>query len=217
MTERIKLLLTLAPIVALVVAVAYLQGYWGYFNIMVFPYLSFNEMLAYSAVPLFGFLLTTVLGMLWGFLNAETRTARQTNIIREVLDALILGGLCVSLIYFDRPEKWWIVPIAILGFIIPYFIGMPQVRDRIKEAPSAYIAFIIALFLISGTFGWGRSVAQRLLQTKEPNVQVMIDNNQIKARLLGKVNNYYFLLGDDGKITQYPESAVKRITYEKIF
>jgi hypothetical protein len=215
--ERTKLLLTLAPVVALVVAVAYLQGYWGYYGILVFPYLSFNEILAYSAAPLFGFVLASSLGIFFGILNATTQPPRPTNIVHEVVEVLLLGSLCVSLVYLDRPEKWYVVPLAALGFMVPYLVGKPWVRDRIKEAPSAYLAGIIAVFLVSGTFGWGRSEAQRLAQTKTPSVQALVDGNLVNARLLGKINAYYFFLGSDGKVTQYQESTVKRITYEKLF
>ena len=52
--ERTKLLVSVAPVVALVVAVAYLYGYWGYYGLLVFPYLSLNEILGYAAAPFFG-------------------------------------------------------------------------------------------------------------------------------------------------------------------
>ena len=96
--ERSKTLLTIAPIVALVVAVAYLQGYWGYYDILVFPYLSFSEMVAYAAAPLFGFLIASFVGMLLGAVNALTQDRKPSSKLKDIIELLMFGTLSTLLI-----------------------------------------------------------------------------------------------------------------------
>lgn len=215
--DRIKQLLSVAPVVALVVAIAYLQGYWGYYKILVFPYLSFNEMLAYAAAPLFGFLLISSLGMFLGVLKATTKPSQTFSTVREVIEIVLLGSLCVVLVYLDRPEKWLIVPLVVLGFSSSYMLDIQWVRERVKESPNIYFVVLIAVYFVFASFGLGRSEAQSLAQSKTPTVQVLIEGDVINTRLLGKINAYYFFLNAEGKVSQYPEAAIKRIVYEKSF
>lgn len=215
--ERIKQLLSVAPVVALVVAIAYLQGYWGYYKILVFPYLSFNEMLAYAAAPLFGFLLTSSIGMFLGALNSTMKPARTFSVVREAVEVVLLGSLCVVLVYLDRPEKLLITPLVVLGLASSHMLDIQWVRERVKNSPNTYLAVLVAVFFVFGSFGWGRSEAQSLAQAKTPTVQVLIEGEVLSTRLLGKINAYYFFLNTEGKVSQYPESAIKRIVYEKSF
>jgi H+/Cl- antiporter ClcA len=213
--ERTKLLFTVAPIVALVVAVAYLQGYWGYYKLLVFPYLSFNEILAYSAAPLFGFIVSYAGGVLVGVLNALDRPAKPTRPIRDLIDAVIGGTFCVVLVYFDQPEKWFVVPVVTMTLVANHLLESASVRDRIRSSPTVWLSGFLAATFIAGSFGWGRSEAQRLSREKVPNVEIQVEAEVLKLRFLGRLSTHYFFLDDSGNVVQYPESAVKKLVYRK--
>ena len=121
------------------------------------------------------------------------------------------------LIYFDRPQKWLFVPLIVIGLVSIHAMDIESIRARIKVSPGSYLAVFITIFMVCGSFGYGRSQAQGLAQNKAANVHVTIESNLLKTRLLGKISSYYFFLGMDGKISQYPESSVKLIVYEKTF
>jgi hypothetical protein len=215
--ERTKLLLTVAPVVALVVAIAYLQGYWGYYKLLVFPYLSFNEILAYAAAPLFGFVLAYSVGLFIGVINEMDKKRQPTSKFQEIAEAMAFVIICALLIYFDRPEKWTFVPvIGVLGFT-NHYLEKDWVRERVKASPNYFLATFISVSLVFGSFGWGRTEAQRLAQNKTPNVQVQVESEVMKVRLLGKISAHYFFLDQDGKVNQYPDSSIKRLTYEMTF
>lgn len=217
MDDRIKTLLTVAPIVALVMAIAYLQGYWGYYDILIFPYLSSSELIAYAAAPLFGFLVSASIGVFLGAINATTNDRKPSSKLRDTLEIIIFIGISVLLIYIDHHLKWIFVPLVVLCFISARILNNEAIRDRVKESPHYYLLTVATLFLVIGSFGYGRSKAQELAETSVHNIQVVIDEKCEKTRFLGKISSYYFFLDLDGKVRQHPESAIKKITYEKLF
>jgi hypothetical protein len=221
--ERAKLLLTLAPFVAVVFSVAYLQGYWGYFDILVFPYLSLSEIIAYSAVPLFGFIVFSIVGTFLGVLHTTSMVSgplQQPPGFRKFFQLMVdlqAVVLCVLVVILDRPIKWVVLPLVAIGLAFRLAARFEWADGRMRAAPMVSIVGWAALFFVSGTFGWGRFKAINIAQTTAPNIQAKLDDGTVTARLLGKVNTYYFFLGDDGRVTQYPESAVRQITYLESF
>lgn len=203
--------------VALIVAVAYLQGYWGYYDLLIFPYLSFNEMVAYAAAPLFGFLLALFGGMIFGALNAITKEQKRSSKFRDVVDVFLFGAVSVLLIYLNRSEKWLFVPLALIFLISIHLLDCEEIRARIKDSPKQFLTGLIIIYLVVGSFGYGRTKAQDLAQNKIPNVQATVDGSLVKTRLIGKISGYYFFLGMDGRVSQHPESTIKLIVYEKIY
>lgn len=212
--ERTKLLLTIAPIVAFVVAVAYLQGYWGYFGILIFPYLSFNELLAYAAAPLFGFLASLSLGVLLGTLNALNSDREPSSKLRDAFEVIFFTGFAGVLIYLDRPEKWLLIPIIAIGLSSYHLLDVATVREQVRKSPLHFLVGLIAAILVAGSFGYGRSQAQTVAIAKHQNVLLSIDGKTMKAKFLGKVDRYYFVLNVENKVAQYPESAIKEIVYD---
>ncbi|MDO8990587.1 MAG: hypothetical protein Q7U91_13255 [Sideroxyarcus sp.] len=218
--ENSKSIFAIAPIVALIVAVAYLQGYWGYYDLLIFPYLSFNEMVAYAAAPLFGFLFAFFVGMLFGTINAFNAFSKDRKVsskLRDWLDLLAFAAISALLLYFNRPEKWVFVPLGLTFLLTLHVLENEFLRVQIKESPKQFVIILITTYLLCGSFGFGRMKAQALAQGKEPNIQATVDGTPIRTRLIGKIDSFYFFLGMDGKVSQHPESAIKLIVYEKSF
>ncbi len=90
----------------------------------------------------------------------------------------------------------------------------PRAGQRITQH---LLVVLVAVYFVFASFGLGRSEAQSLAQTKAPTVHVLIEGDVMSTRLLGKINAYYFFLNAEGKVSQYPEAAIKRIVYEKSF
>src|ERR1700690_1066847 len=147
--ERLKILLAIAPFAALVIGITYLQGYWGYFGVIVIPYLSFNEILGYAAVPLFGYIFATMFWVLMSDVldnspnrskineaNAETvKDSGKFGKYRESVFIILYMILCGLLIYVDNASKWIFVPlVAFLIFYPPIWRGS-KILARVKAYP----------------------------------------------------------------------------------
>jgi len=126
--DHAKELLAIAPFVALAIAISYLQGYWGPFEILAFPYLSFQELLAYSAPPLFGFIFFALLGLLFSAVNHVANRGQKKNKTLNRLEDLVVIVFCGVLVYLDRPEKWLFPPLA--AVILPFLAGF---RSRVMR------------------------------------------------------------------------------------
>lgn len=213
--NHIKELLALAPFVALAIAVTYLHGYWGTFGILALPYLSFQELLTYSAVPLFGFILAGLAGMVFGVLNQLANHGKQRNKWTLILENLAIITFCGVLIYFDVPEKWLFPPLVIFGFIALRILGIPAVQSARDSSPHVVLLPIVAVFLLIGSFGYGRAQAERLVRIKEPNITLSLDTGIEAGKLIGKLGTHYFFINSANHLTVLPERVMRRIEYNK--
>jgi hypothetical protein len=209
--NRTKEFLTLAPFAALAIAVVYLQGYWGRFDVLAFPYLSFQELLAYSTVPLFGYLFFGLVGVALGLLDSRKSQNKWSMRITTLLFVI----LCATLIYFDRPEKWLIAPMVAFGLIAHPLLKNPRMSLLIDKDPVLFLVSFVMCLILIGIFGWGRSEAAKVIKTEEPNVRLILDSNTETGKLLGKLGSYYFLLNASNAVIQLPEKAIQRIEYIK--
>lgn len=213
--ERTKEILALAPFIALAIAITYLHGYWSFFDILAFPYLSFQELLAYSTAPLFGFVFFSLLGVIFGVVNSLARRGKEkSRWIVGVEDAgiLMIGAL---LIYLDDPMRWIFIPVIGFGLVVPHLLRTPALESFRQTNPNLVLSSLLVVFLLLGSFGYGRTQAERLLKSTEPNAQVFIETHSEIGKLLGKLGAYYFFLDASRKVNILPESSVKRIEYRK--
>lgn len=211
--DRAKELLALAPFVALVIAITYLQGYWGVFGILPFPYLSFQELLAYSAAPLFGFLFFVISGALFGVLSAVVRREEEKRRWVAILENSIALLFCGTLIYFDVPDKWLFTPLIIVGLCVPPIFRLPALQAVKDTRPQTAISVLVMLFLVAGSFGYGRSKAVTLVRAKEPNIHLTVGSNAEEGKLIGKLGAYYFVVNSSERVTVIPEQTITRIEY----
>ncbi len=213
--DRVKEILAVAPFVALAIAISYLQGYWGTFEVLAFPYLSFQELLAYSAAPLFGFVLFVLAGVLFGVVNSISRRGKGKN--KWIVRTEDAGMICIVilLIYLDMPEKWLFAPLVVFGLVLPHLLRMQVFVVAQQTNPRLVLSTLLMVLLLFGSFGYGRTQAERLIQRSEPNVQLNIDSRNEVGKLIGKLGTYYFFLSSAGKVNVLPEQSIKRIEYRK--
>lgn len=216
--------LAIAPVATLGIAVAYLQGYWGYFDIFVLPYLSFNEMLPYAVAPL-SFIVALVVGFGAGAVQAYKpkagwRTFNARNIVRvksSVIPAALFAAATVTAVFFSLPGKWVLLTAAAIPLLS--LLGPPALRmlqsAGINSSTAKHIMIAIQLYVIilGVSLASGELKAALLTGERQANVDVDVNGEIFRAKLVGKISSYYFFLGPDGNITQYPEASIRRIIY----
>lgn len=213
--KRITDLLAIAPFAGLVIAVTYLQGYWGRFEVLAFPYLGFQELLAYSAAPLFGFILFGLGGMALAVLNHLGAQRQPRSRWKIILENVIVVSFCSVLIYLDVPEKWLFPPLVLFWFVAGRVLDIPAVSSARESSPNVVLSLLVSGFLLVGSFGYGRSQAERLVHTKEPNVALYLDAGTETGKLIGRLGTHYFFLNSANRVTVLPEQVLKRIEYTK--
>ncbi|MFZ2990416.1 hypothetical protein [Ideonella sp.] len=119
--DRLKSIIVVAPFFALAVAVAFIHGYWGAFGVLAFPYLSFQELVAYSAAPVFGFLLFAGAGMMLGAINATASSRSPRSKWLDRLQDIFLVALAAVLVYQKAPYRWVFAPLVVFGALLPSF------------------------------------------------------------------------------------------------
>src|SRR3569832_886584 len=222
--QKLPTFLAIAPIATLGIAIAYLQGYWGYLGIFVLPYLSFNEMLAYAVAPLM-VVAVIILGMGVGAIQGFTQgTGRPGARLGYIPSAVIgatgeIGLVAITLMafFYSIPGKW-------IGFTLAAFspvlfltlLALTKLRLAHRGSLSAiYIAIALLLYVatLGFSFGVGDAKAQLLATKQQATVDVDVSGEIFRTKLVGKVSSYNFFLGPDGKVTQYPEASIRRIIY----
>lgn len=215
--DRVKEVLTLAPFAALAIGVLYIQGYWGHFGIVALPLLGFQELVAYSSVPLFGVVLLTVAGIAHGFFvgknEAENNPNSGSRTFRYVASALMVVVAAIT-IYVDTPEKYQLVPALLIAATIG-LIGREVLDGATPSLVRLLIPAVMITFIMVETFGFGRASAERLLRAAEPNAKVTVDSGTETGKLLGKLGSYYFFLNASNAVIQLPEKVIQRIEYIK--
>lgn len=212
--ERLKDLLVVAPFMALAVAVTYLQGYWGAFDVLPFPYLSFQELLAYSAAPIFGFLFFAGIGILAGALNATTSGYRRPAKWAEWFQDAVFVAVAVLLIYLEIPYRWIFAPLVLMGAILPSLFRSEPLQKLKETHPATPLVAVVMIFMLVGSFGYGRSRAEELQQTILPNARVTWDSGaDEEIKMIGRLGGHYFYLDGAGQVNVRGEQYLKRIQY----
>jgi hypothetical protein len=214
--ERIKSILAVAPFVALAVAVTYLHGYWGYFGILAFPYLNFQELIAYSAAPIFGFLLSVAVGAFLGALNALSSTREPRSRRLELLQDAFTLVVAAALVYQEIPFRWLFAPMAVIGVFLPPLFRSESLQ-KLKEAyPALPATTVIATIMLIGSFGYGRSLAEQLQKSTGFNARITWDTGALEeVKLIGRLGSHYFYLDNSKLVNLRAEQYVKRIQYLK--
>ncbi len=203
---------------AVVTASAYLNGYWGKFNVQIHQYLSITEILIYALIPV---LLGTI-PFVWTSISTSiqddqpdepkpdeekqpevvdiTRKERFTASIKKNKALLLL--LAVG-IWFGYSHGWLVGVIVVVMF----FVVIPQlVRVEWMTAlvPSLnWRITLVSCFVMVPFFAWttGRSNADRIYENKR--FEYALSNNFLdtdfvgppeRLKFLGKAGAYYFFV-----------------------
>jgi len=216
--DRIKTILALAPFVAIAIAITFLQGYWGTFGILAFPYLSLQELIAYSAAPLFGFIIFVIFGISLGVISAiesESKINQRSSKnkwLQRVEDISLLLIVIIVIVY-DRPEKWLLVPFMIMLKLLPITLDLQFIKRGIQANAALTLSAVVMVFLLICSLGYGRMNAEKLIRLAEPNASITFESKTESGKFIGKLGGYYFLLATAGRVHIYPENEIKKIEY----
>jgi hypothetical protein len=208
--NKLKEILTLSPFIGLAIAISYLQGYWGAFDILAIPYLSFQELLSYSTAPLFGFVVVSTVGAVLGGISSRKGTKPRWISISEDIGIFLIAAL---LIYLDRPEKWLFLSVGVMIFCVTYFREIPALNTAAETHPQAVLIAFVIIFLLTGSFGYGRTKAEQVKVDTPLNVSILSEIGNAEGKMLGKLGSYYFYLDRYNKVQIMPERLIKRIQY----
>ncbi len=185
------------------------------YGTLAFPYLSFQELLTYSVVPLFGFAIFSLTGMLFGVINNIANRCQERKKWPFILENFILISICALIIYQDLPERWVIVPMVTFILVIPHILNTSALESARQTNPHLLLSVLLIVFLSLGSFGYGRTQAEHLIRKTEPNTQLTLESGTESGRLIGKLGAYYFFLSTSSRVNVLSEQSIKRIEYLK--
>ncbi|AFY59923.1 hypothetical protein [Synechococcus sp. PCC 6312] len=203
-----------------------LYGYWQPFGINPIPYLSFQQLVAYSVVPLFDL---TVIGSLL-ILGLNLSLFYSPNAIRkretepesyELSRSLIFGFVLITSIILTiirgvrGDTGWWYF------LVILIFLGYIHFSDRgiftplpFKNQFQALLVIFAFIVLFQGYIS-GSADANKLLDLSSPsNATLIVEKKIEEVKLIGKLDNMYYILDKDISVIAIPEKEVSRVKYK---
>ncbi|KAF5052763.1 hypothetical protein DSECCO2_405480 [anaerobic digester metagenome] len=121
--------------------------------------------------------------------------------------------LAILLVCLEIPIRWFISPIVLTGILSSYFLNSKLAQYFENKQKNLPQLAILSLFILIGSFGYGRSEAEDLLIKKDSTAEITFStNSKIKAKIIGKLGNHYFYLDDENFVNETKES---NITYIK--
>lgn len=206
-----KLTILAVPL-SVAIAVCYLEGYWGTFNIDIFSFLTFSEIAVLSIEPIWKVGISTILGACIGIgINryedaSKEKTDSKTKIIKFFLGFIsFLMVLILAIVFFyGGPTKWKIIPllltIPLVGIVA--LTGVLHKDGKIHRTTFFILMFTILLFTQS--YGLGKAKA---LHIEQGSMFTYIHNTELNkytekpedVRYLGKAGSYFFVYLADKK------------------
>jgi len=102
-----------------------------------------------------------------------------------------------------------------LGLITSPVLRLPAIQAARENNPHLVLSAFVMMFLLLGSFGYGRVQAEHLIRDKELNAQITLEAGVESGKLLGKLGSHYFLLNASNRVSVFPEQSIKRIEYRK--
>ena len=187
------------------VGVCYLIGYWGAFQINVFEYISFSDVVKLAIHPL----LTSLVFFLAGVASSELLLSSRLppgggskTVVsqfgfkhwRIVFAGLILIIVLVA-IFAPEPGKWFVVAALLALFSTP----LSHISEVIELLPNPRIrttVLFLSLLLPAMSFAYGRQEAHRV-KTGSANYFVNVERSKLPLEFDEKSQVAYLgLLGD---------------------
>lgn len=219
----IKELLAFGAAYMMVVGACYLAGYWGSFQINVFEFISFSDVVKLAVFPLMPFLVGLFAGVfcyqLWtsgdaSALHKSNRERRRSGFQLQRIFLLVVI-LCVVLVSFFSPmlgNFWPPLPSGLIAFFVGLLsIPLLYVDEFIEILPNRDVR-LVALFLflfvppVSWSYGVWRAHAVKTgaaelfvdVSRSQPFIQ---SDPKIRLAYLGLLGDLYVLReSQSGKI-----------------
>lgn len=205
--EKVKLLLLVLPIYAILTSTLYLSGYWNVFDINIFEYISINEIVKLSIYPLgtyiFAQLIFSVIVLLFFpslFKPIDDDAMKSQGLggyklliwMLKIIFLFVLILIIYMAFFSDYKHRWFVVG-GLVGAIV---LNMVSLKSFQKNFSSPFTPHVLGMLLIitSVAYGYGHSKALNF----EDMVRVSSVNNvDTKMILVGRTDGYVFLLPEN--------------------
>lgn len=226
----IKELLAFAAAYMMLVGACYLAGYWGSFQINVFEFISFSDVVKLAVFPLMPFLIGLFVGVfffqLWSLgdasgLEISNRERRRSGFQLPRLFLLVVISCVVLLIVFSPMigKFWPPLPSGLIAFFVGLLaIPLSYVDEFIEMLPNRDVR-LVALFLflfvppVSWSYGVWRAHTVKTgaaeLFMDVSRLQLFIESDpKIRLAYLGLLGDLYVLReSQSGKIVFLKKSV----------
>lgn len=216
--EKAKEFLTFAPFGALALAVVYLQGYWGLFDVFPLPYLEFRELLSYSAIPLFTIVIGGLSGAGLAWLDVSSPRSRgEYRKSSNRTDLIILAMLSVGAIaiYFGNALKWFMVPMGMWLLLWTRLRQTKAISSLAQARPALVSTLSMSLIFLVGTWSLGRTNAAIAADKPEPSTVFFLEASEESGWWLGKLGEFYFYLDSKRHVILLRDTEVKRVLFKR--
>jgi hypothetical protein len=205
MIDRISKILLLIPPYSILIAVCYLNGYWGSFHIDIFSYLTASDIALYAISPMLGVGFILLISILLAHLDDVRNTHTGNNIsIKE----LIIYAMTLLFIIFFTLFSWsafYIITPILFSLIMAFSLAksgifdsyIPLLRNRI------FVLFVLTLFPFE-SYGYGVKQAMMIKNGEEYTyisrpIKDLNSNRIDNVRYLGKAGSLFifYIIGAD--------------------
>lgn len=193
---------------SLVVAVCYLWGYWGTFDIDIMYYLDLSELIVMSAVPLLGICVMLILCIsISSILNIDGTNETNNSVLgsflrQELIYTLSLLAIIIIVI-IGGTAQWLLLAIPFSLFLTTFIVTNGSIFNKLLENRELFFVVLIATMLPSLAFGYGKTQGLQI-ETGTKYQQAVISNNselgsRSDLRYLGKAGEHVFLLDGNSR------------------
>ncbi len=196
-------IITTALAFSLVVAVCYLWGFWGTFDIDIMYYLDLSELIVISAVPLLGICVMLVLCVsISSILNIDGTAGANASVLGSFLKPELIYSLSllaiIIIVIIGGPAQWLLLAIPFALFLTTFIVANGSTFNRVLENRELFFVVLIATMLPSLAFGYGKTQGLQI-ETGSRFQQAAFSNkpelgNRVDLRYLGKAGENIFLL-----------------------
>lgn len=195
---------------SIVVAISYLWGYWGTFEILIISYLSVSDVLVLSAFPLLGLAVTLLIGLsIAAVLRVESPDGtdiRNRSVKPEIIYTLSLLAI-ILIVIFGGATKWLLLAIPFAVFVSTYISSNSLIAKRFLTHNELYFILLATTLLPALAFGYGKTQSLLILQGVHYQVLETPSVSARDERYLGKAGEYLFSLEPESKSVRIRRAA----------
>lgn len=214
MTTSFNKIIALTLPASIPIAVAYIQGYWGSFDISPYSTITLMELVGYAIPIIFSqFIALTLLFSInfMDFVNIYNKS--KTSKVRFIGDLLLI--LLFVLMFMDN-----LIYILIFGSVLIHQVTYKFILKHDFKQLSLIsnldkgLIYMVFILTISSYF-YGSYKAQNILKNENNSAEIKMDSDIINVKIIGKVGeNYYYIFNN--QIISKPSNLIEQIKYEKI-
>jgi len=205
---------------SLVVAVCYLWGYWGTFDIDIMYYLDLSELIVMSAVPLLGICVMLVLCVsISSILHIDSSAGTHSSVLGSFLKPELIYSLSllaiIIIVIIGGTAQWLLLAIPFALFLTTFIVANGSIFNKVLENRELFFVVLIATMLPSLAFGYGKTQGLQI-ETGSRFQQADLSNNpelnsRVDLRYLGKAGEHIFLFDGMSReliITSQPDNQL---------